>query len=149
MDNLIHLVCSRCGTVNRLPSARLAHHPTCGKCGAGLVAEEPIVLDEQGLMRHIAKDGVPMVVDFWAPWCGPCRMMDPAYKAAAAQLAPHVRLGKLNTEENQAIASRLGIRGIPTMILFDGGQEVARTSGAMDTRSIVAWVRQNVGRHAA
>lgn len=149
MEKTVHLVCAECGAVNRLPAARLDHHPTCGKCGAALVSTVPVAFDEAMLARHVARSDVPLLVDFWASWCGPCRMMEPAFKAAAAELAPHVKLAKLDTEAHPGPAAQYGIRGIPTMILFAGGGEAARVSGAMDARSIVAWVRQNVGRRAA
>jgi thioredoxin 2 len=103
-----------------------------------------VPLDEQRFARHLGRSDVPLLVDFWAPWCGPCRMMAPAFEAAARELEPRVRLVKVNTEENQGLAGRLGIRSIPTLALFRGGSEVARTAGAMDTQRIVAWARQGL-----
>jgi thioredoxin 2 len=103
-----------------------------------------VPLDEQRFARHLGRSDVPLLVDFWAPWCGPCRMMAPAFEAAARELEPRVRLVKVNTEENQGLAGRLGIRSIPTLALFRGGGEVARTAGAMDTQRIVAWARQGL-----
>ena len=138
------VVCSKCGGVNRLPPARNAMQAKCGKCGAMLFSGHPEDVDGATFDRQISRSSVPLVVDIWAPWCGPCKAMAPAFEAAANELEPHVRLIKLNSDNEQAVAARLDIRGIPTMILFHGGREIARTSGAMTTGQIVRWVRDRL-----
>jgi thioredoxin 2 len=142
MPNAVHVVCGGCNAVNRVPQERLSEDAKCGKCHAALFAREPLALDEVGFARQVSRSDLPLVVDFWAPWCGPCRMMAPAFEEAARVLEPHARLIKINTEESQGLASRLGIRSIPTLAVFKGGGEVARTAGAMDAGRLVAWVRQ-------
>ncbi len=142
MSDAIHLVCPHCGGVNRVPADRLASAPNCGKCHRPLFTGHPLALDEAAFSRHLQRSDLPMLVDFWAPWCGPCKMMAPAFEQAAAQLEPRVRLVKVNTEENQGLAMQYGIRSIPTLALFRGGQEIARTAGAMDSRGLVAWTQQ-------
>lgn len=142
----LHLVCPRCDAENRIPQERLGDQPKCGKCGAALFPDHPFELSGAGLERHLAKDGVPMLVDCWAAWCGPCKMMAPQFEAAAAALAPAARLAKLDTDANAQIAGRLGIRSIPTLILFAQGRELARTSGVLDARRIVQWTRDQLQR---
>lgn len=141
-QNLV--VCSKCGGVNRLPPSRNASEAKCGKCGTRLFSGHPPDVDAKTFDHQITRSSIPVVVDIWAPWCGPCKMMAPAYEAAANELEPHVRLIKLNSENEQSVAARLGIRGIPTMILFHGGRELARTSGAMTAGQIVRWVRDRL-----
>lgn len=143
------LVCSECGSVNRLPPDRQPSDAKCGRCGQKMFAAQPRDVDGATFDRHLARSTLPILVDVWAPWCGPCRTMAPAYEAAARDLEPHVVLIKLNSDNEQAISSRLGIRGIPTMILFHGGSEVARTSGAMSAGQIVNWVRARLPSAAA
>lgn len=141
-QNLV--VCSKCGGVNRLPPSRNASEAKCGKCRTRLFSGHPPDVDAKTFDHQITRSSIPVVVDIWAPWCGPCKMMAPAYEAAAIELEPHVRLIKLNSENEQSVAARLGIRGIPTMILFHGGRELARTSGAMTAGQIVRWVRDRL-----
>jgi len=143
MSDPLNFVCPHCGATNRLPPDRAGDKPKCGKCHKPLFDGHPVELDEAGFERHIAGNAIPVVVDFWAPWCGPCRVMAPEYEKAAVMLEPNARLAKVNTEEAQGLAQRFNIRSIPTMALFRGGREIARQSGAMGAAAIASWVRAN------
>ena len=143
MTDVRHVICPSCDATNRLPADRLVAGPKCGKCGKKIFDGHPTALTDQSFRKHIGRSDIPVVVDFWAPWCGPCKMMAPQFEQAATELEPNVRLAKLNTENEQATAARFNIRSIPTLVLFRNGREVARQPGAMGAADIVRWVKAN------
>jgi thioredoxin 2 len=137
------LVCPSCNATNAIPANRLGDGPLCGKCKESIFSAHPVELDQTGFQKHIASNDIPVLVDFWAPWCQPCLMMAPEFEQAAAQLEPNIRLVKLNTEAVQGIGQQYNIRSIPTMVMFLNGREIARQSGAMMSGDIVRWAEQN------
>ena len=138
------VVCPGCQTPNRIPAVRLADRPRCGKCKQPLFTGHPIVLTDQTFDLHLTRGEVPLVVDFWAPWCGPCRMMAPFFEQVAAELEPSLRFAKVNTDDNPNLAQRYGINSIPTTALFKGGREVARQAGAMNLPQLRQWVQSQI-----
>jgi thioredoxin 2 len=143
MSENLHVACPHCATTNRVPTARLGARPNCGACKRPLFDRHPVALDATNFDRHLKAD-LPLVVDFWAAWCGPCRAMAPAFEQAAASLEPRARLAKLDTEAEPAIAGRYGIRSIPTLIVFAGGREIARQAGALPAGALVDWIERHV-----
>ncbi|MBR0811780.1 MULTISPECIES: thioredoxin TrxC [Bradyrhizobium] len=146
MSTTRQIVCGHCRRINRLPADRTPQGARCGACHQPMFTGRPIDVDETGFDRHVAGSDIPVLIDVWAPWCGPCRAMAPMFERAAQQLEPGVRLLKLNSDDTPALSSRLNISGIPTLLLMRGGREIARQSGAMDARSIVAWTEANLNR---
>ena len=144
MSESTHVVCPHCDAVNRIPNARMDDDPKCGKCRGPLFGGHPVELTAVNFQKHVSRSDVPVLVDFWAPWCAPCRMMAPAFEQAARQLEPGLRVVKVNTEAEQSLAAQFGIRSIPTMALFRSGREVARQAGAMGAADILRWVQANL-----
>jgi len=140
-----HIVCPQCSSVNRVPVARLGDRPVCGRCKAKLFAGHPVELTAANFETQVGRSGLPVLVDFWAPWCGPCRTMAPVFVEAAGLLEPRVRLAKLDTEAEGALAARYRVQSIPTLALFRGGREVARQAGAMPLQALLGWVRSQLG----
>jgi thioredoxin 2 len=140
----LHIICAKCDSIVRVPAERLGDRPRCPKCHAALLSDHPIELDAAKFERHLTRSDLPLVVDFWAPWCGPCRMMAPHYEEAARRLNERARFAKVNSDEQPALSSRFGIRGIPTLIVFKGGREAARQSGAMDLSMLLRWLESAI-----
>lgn len=144
MSDYLHIVCPHCSATNRLPTVRLQQQAKCGKCHQLLFTGSVLPLTGSTFDKQLTHNDIPLLVDFWAEWCGPCKMMEPAFAQATQLLEPHVRLGKLNTETEMAISDRYKIRSIPTLILFKAGRELARQSGAIGTQEIVKWVKAHL-----
>ena len=144
MAETLLVVCPVCDTANRVPRARLADGGKCGKCGERLFAGRPLPLDARRFERHAGTGDIPLLVDYWAAWCRPCRIMAPIFEQAAGRLEPQVRLGKVDTEAEPDLAGRFAIRNIPSLALYHHGQEVARTAGAMPLAELLAWVREHL-----
>lgn len=142
----VKLACATCGQVNRVPAARLDAGPKCGSCGDPLADGRVHELDALSHDKAVRGDDLPILVDYWAPWCGPCRMMAPEFAKASKALSPRARLAKLNTEDHPAIAQRTGIRGIPALVLYHRGRELGRLAGARPAAEIVAFVEGKIGR---
>ena len=144
MSELMQVVCLSCAVINRFPASKIEDLPHCGRCKMPIFTGEPMVLNAALLARLQKHDQLPLLVDFWAPWCGPCRQMAPAFASAARQLEPSIRLAKINTEDEPDLAARFNIRSIPTLILFSKGRELARQPGAMGLNDIIHWVQRFV-----
>jgi thioredoxin 2 len=134
------VACPQCHSLIRVPEARAGEHPHCPRCKAQVLSGEPVALDGAAFAAHVERATLPVLVDFWAPWCGPCRMMAPVLDRIASQRATALRVAKLNTDEQPQLAARFGIRSIPTLILFRDGRELARQSGAVDAASLSRWL---------
>jgi thioredoxin 2 len=141
MNGSRHIVCGHCGEVNRVAADRPANQAQCGKCRQPLFAGIPFEVDAAKFEHHASRDEIPLLVDVWAPWCGPCRAMAPMFAEAARLLEPELRLLKLNSDAAPSLSARLGIRSIPTLLLIKKGKIVARQTGVMDTRRIVDWTQ--------
>lgn len=139
----MELVCPECGAVNRVPDQRLAEGPKCGRCGAAILPGRPVDLAAADFQKFISRSGLPVVVDFWAPWCGPCKMFAPVFSQVAAELNTRYRFAKVNTEAEQGLALQYGIRSIPTLAIFRDGREVTRMSGALDAANLKRWLAQS------
>ena len=144
MSESLHLVCPHCATVNRIFWPKLKDAPNCGRCKQPLFTGEPLALTTADFDRHITRNDLPVVVDFWAPWCGPCRTMAPTFHQAAIDLEPHARLAKVDTEAEPQLAARFNIRSIPTLAIFLNGREIARQSGALDLGTLKRWVQPHL-----
>ena len=144
LSETLQVVCPHCDAVNRVPLARLRDRGKCGACHRSLFEAKPVALDDTRFARHSAHSDIPLLVDFWAAWCGPCRAMAPVFEKAAGQLEPEVRLVKVDSDAAPLLSARFAVRAIPTLLLIRRGRELARTSGAMPLGQLVAWTREHL-----
>ena len=146
MEKQLHAVCASCNAVNRIPAERSGKEINCGKCHLPLFGSAPLSVSQAAFSAQIAKSDVPVVVDFWAPWCGPCKAMAPAFAQVSARMDSRARFIKVNTEEEQALGAQYGIRRITTLAIYQSGKEIARMSGAMPAASIEQWINSHIAR---
>jgi len=144
MESTLHAVCTSCSAVNRIPAVRIGKEINCGKCHLPLFGSAPQSLDKAAFETQIARNDVPVIVDFWAPWCGPCKVMAPAFAQVCARMDSRARFIKVNADEEQSLGTQYGIRSIPTLAIFKSGKEIARISGAMAAPSIEQWVESHI-----
>lgn len=144
--DFVQVACPSCHSLVRVPKARLGDSPKCPRCKSMVLASEPFALESPSFDQHATRGTFPLLVDFWAAWCGPCRMMEPVLERLAGEWSTRLQLGKVDTDEQQELAVRFGIRSIPTLILFSGGKEIARQSGALDYGSLTRWLEQSLGK---
>ena len=144
MSKYTHIVCPYCDGTNRIPSDKTPNEAKCGRCKKSILDTTPIELSTKNIDQHIKKNDIPVIIDFWAPWCGPCKMMAPNFEQASRNFRARVRFAKVNTEEQQSIAGRFNIRSIPTLILFKDGKEIDRVSGALDANQLTQWINSKI-----
>jgi thioredoxin 2 len=146
VEDKLLVACPACHHLVRVPRERLADGPRCGRCKAEVLSGAPFALDATSFHAHVERGSLPVLVDFWAPWCGPCRMMAPVLDRLAARRRSSLQVAKINTDEQQALAGRFGIRSIPTLILFESGRELARQAGATDPATLDRWLDSTLAR---
>ena len=144
MSKYTHIVCPYCDGTNRIPSDKTPNEAKCGRCKKSILDTTPIELSTKNIDQHIKKNDIPVIIDFWAPWCGPCKMMAPNFEQASRNFRARVRFAKVNTEEQQSIAGHFNIRSIPTLILFKDGKEIDRVSGALDANQLTQWINSKI-----
>ena len=141
MTESVHITCSHCMAKNRVPVSKTSQDPSCGKCKKSILIDAPLALNDTNFQRFIQNNDLPVVVDFWASWCGPCQMMAPVYEQVSSDMKTQARFAKVDTEQAQQVAAAYNIRSIPTIIVYKAGKEVARQAGAMDKTSLTSWVK--------
>lgn len=144
MSEFLHIVCPHCNGTNRIPSGGVPNEAKCGRCKKSILETKPIELTTDNLEQHLKKNDIPVIIDFWAPWCGPCKMMGPNFEQASHNFRGKVRFAKVNTEDQQSLGAHFNIRSIPTLILFKGGKELDRLSGAVDANQLTSWIRSKI-----